>query len=347
MPDLEQGSADAGAIDFVNPFGNGPTAPEAAAEPDEAPGVPAASQPDDEGADPNQGDWRTQRYPEAEGAHGFYKGRTLGEVDDGLRKLEGLKSEAERRANEAEARAAAAETLIQALTAKVQQTNQSTAQAPAPEPEDPFAARGIDLSTDWVVDPQKVVPVLEDRIVGKALSQLRQEQEQREAKAREEQEHQRLVEDFERSAAVAAWTALNDMKIPENLHNAVLDVMVPVLTNPHGEYAMRGGVLDPSLYKEAIHSNPVLRSAISSIVASEVGGSSAVSQPNPPGVKSVGAVQRQVPQASHNLNQATRDMVTNMARNTGITDPAEIEAMLEETAQRLAAAKARRKKDRG
>ncbi|MGN6186757.1 MAG: hypothetical protein ACTHQM_24235 [Thermoanaerobaculia bacterium] len=285
--------------------------------------------------------WREQRYADADDAHGMFKGRTLGEVDDGIRRLEGTAAEAAERANRAEAKAAAAEVAAQMLQERLRKLTEElgASAAPAPTPEDPYRAAGLDLDSDIVMKPGQVFSVFEGTVLTKSqraaleaveqrLTKFEESLNQREAAKRQEE----LVRSLERRAEEVASTALTDLKIPKEHWKVVLDHAVPILTNKQREYAGRGGILEVDNYKHLITNDPIIRAAVTQMTAADT--STGEEARSPIVVKSRPRASASAPAAA-NLSREVRDLALMSARLAGIEDEAELQEHLELTARRI------------
>lgn len=288
--------------------------------------------------------WREQRYADADDAHGLFKGRTLGEVDDGIRRLEGNITEATDRANRAEAKAAAAEVAAQMLQERLRKLTEELGTAPPsatpPAPEDPYRAAGLDLDSDIVMKPGQVFSVFEGTVLTKAqraaleaveqrLTKFEEGLNQREATKRQEE----LVRSLERRAEDVAATALTDLKIPKEHWKIVLDHAVPILTNKQREYAGRGGILEIDNYKHLITSDPIIRAAVTQMTGGASGAGGDETR-GPIVVKSRPRAVAPAPAAA-SLSREVRDLALMSARMAGIEDDAELQEHLELTARRI------------
>jgi hypothetical protein len=355
MIEPNEDGADPGPLINDNPIESFLTAVQDArgAKPQEPAAPPADPEPP--APEPPAPSWREAKYPNAPDAHGWYKDRTLGEVDDGIRKLEGATSEAQHRANLAEAKAVAAETANTMLQAKLQKFMDTLGPTqPPPLEEDLFA--GVDLESEWVLQPAKVRKLLEQDILSKAdkrnqalvaeqISALRKEITDSRAEDSMKSERQRLVSELQGKAEVAARTALEELKIPQTQWHSVLDLLVPALTSSTGPYAQKGGVTEKANYVEAATSNPIIRAGIASLFAS--GQAAPPVPPNPPGQKSVVPPPEPRKDLASQLSSEVRELALQTARMSGITDPVELEQFLEEAAQKIAANRRKGRKDRG
>jgi hypothetical protein len=305
-------------------------------------------------ADQKPDPWGDMRYPDADDAHGWYRGKPLKEVDEGIRRLEGATSEANHRAKLAEAKALAAETAANMLQERLRKLTEELGpqvqkpEEPAPKEVDAFTEAGItDLDAEWVLSPTKVKTLLEKEILTKAekraleLTQSTIKQwEEKQLKQREQQELESYQRDMEIQAKKAAAEALTEAKVPQEYWERTLDYMVPALTSQTGPYLQLGGILEKKNYLDLLEKDPILRAGIQKL--SE--GAPADTPKNVPGVKAPAApAAPPAASAAASLSREVRDIAIAQARIAGITDGPDLEQFIEEVGTKIQAARRRRK----
>lgn len=279
--------------------------------------------------------------------HGFYAKRKFADIARGISEAEGAMHRANERANKAEAALAAREVLENMLAEK---QNAQPAQAPqaSSQPRDTF--EGFDLDRDLITEPERVMRQLdqtyqkrfdemEQRIVQKAQGIVNEGERARLIK----EQRAELVTKMERQAETAAASAFTKLNIPKENWRDVADLVVPILNNEYHPLYQKGGVLEEGNYLELIESSPLIKRAIASAVASQEGRTTTPPQVvNPPGSKAA-VVTPKSDKPTYRLPDSARALAMQMAKGAGITDEAELEAYLQETASKIASNRQKRR----
>jgi hypothetical protein len=325
------------------------------AKPDGNAGADSANGNGDDSSKPS---WKDEIYSDAEDAHGWYRGKTKGEVDAGIRRLEGATSEAQHRANLAEAKAAAAEVANKMLQDRLRQALEmpkpaEPAQQPEPE-EDIYKANGVDLQSDWVMAPEKVEKLLESKLLSKAerrniellnkkFDELKAELTQKEREKFQAEERDTLISQIEKAAVDASTEALTKLNVPKEHWHSVLDLVVPQLTNLKGKYAEKGGITATENYIDIIENNPIVRAGVKSIV----GVPAQADEPAPPGAKAPVVQQRADKPALTGLSQEVISLARQQAILAGVApDSPEMDEFMTQTATKIAENRRKRARNR-
>ncbi len=281
---------------------------------------------------PSWKDFANMELPE-DVPHGFYKNQPIEKVFEGIKNAERAMHEANERAKKAEAIAAANEISNKMLLERLEREKQT-----APKPT-VFEQKNIDLRTDWIAEPEKVKSALDEERRGE-LAQTREEilkeVDSRLDKDKKQQEEDRIVAELRQVARQSAQKAFDDLKVPEELRQSVLNTVVPILSDKEGSYFQAGGVLEVENYKKAIMSNPLLKAAIQSYVKEEK------PEPNPPGAKATSVRPDREDRPSLNISNSQRELWTAQARLAGCETTEEVESFIFQTAEKAKSYRTRR-----
>lgn len=323
------------------------TPEETPADEGETPVVEAAAEPQT----PKRKSWQElqdEELPE-DFPNGFYKNRKLADLARGISEAEGAMHRANERANKAEAALAAREVLDNMLAEK----NKSQPQAPsAPSAlKDPF--EGFDLDVDLIQKPERVLRQLDDEhkkriesVEEKVLTRVSEMFGEKERAQQLAAQRAELAAQMEQQATAAATAAFTKLNIPKEHWRTVADQIVPHLNNEHNPLYQKGGVLEEANYLAVIEENPLIKLGIASLVAAQEGRSVTPPAPvNPPGSKSPSVAPRSdKPKLA--VKDGFRTMMTQMARGQGVTDPNEIEDLIQQAAVRANEIRSKRRSAR-